>query len=295
MRLSSRLSDKSKNNGEIESFIDREKYTISPDEETEDIQLISVGDFIEIQIGTIMQPFYSTVCRDSVSFVSPKKLHCLLISTSMISIDCQLSCMDYDKENPACQNCNHSVQAWFLIGADDIFAASPTVHVIKQNFKLPPDIKLPVEMEDKFSEWLAKAEIAHKERLGAGAVIYLRSILEQITIKVGKDAGVDIFQNNGRTKPFNQVLQAVDAQCAIIPTIYSDNGYRLFQKLSEIAHGNSDEETALREYEHLRRLVVGIIENVEKKETEIKNNAEIKKALDAIGFSNGGEPIEQTE
>lgn len=295
MRLSSRLSDKSKNNGEIESFIDREKYTISPDEETEDIQLISVGDFIEIQIGTIMQPFYSTVCRDSVSFVSPQKLHCLLISTSMISIDCQLSCMDYDKENPACQNCNHNVQAWFLIGADDIFATSPTVHVIKQNFKLPPDIKLPVEIEDKFSEWLAKAEIAHKERLGSGSVIYLRSILEQITIKVGKDAGVDIFQSNGRTKPFNQVLQAVDAQCSIIPTIYSDNGYRLFQKLSEIAHGNSDEETALREYEHLRRLVVGIIENVEKKEKEIKNNAEIKKALDAIGFSNGGEPIEQTE
>lgn len=42
MRLSSRLSDKSKNNGGIKSFIDWEKYTISPDEETDDIQLISV-------------------------------------------------------------------------------------------------------------------------------------------------------------------------------------------------------------------------------------------------------------
>ena len=31
------------------------------------------------------------------------------------------------------------------------------------------------------------------------------------------------------------------------------------------------------------------------KETEIKNNAEIKKALDAIGFSDGGEQSEQTE
>ena len=292
MRLSSRLSDKSKNNGEIESFIDWERYTVSPEEESEELQLISAGDFIEIQIGTIMQPFYSTVCRDSVSFVSPLKLHCLIINKSMISIDCELQCMDYVEGNPSCKNCNHSVQAWFLVGADDVFAPFPNVYVIKQNFKLPENIKLPVETEDKFTEWLAKAEIAHKERLGAGSVIYLRSILEQITIKVGNDAGVDIYQPNGRTKPFNQVLQAVDAQCSIIPTIYSDNGYKLFQKLSEIAHGNSDEETALKEYEPLRRLVVGVIENVRKNEEEIKRNAEIKKALAAIGFSNGGEQSE---
>ena len=69
MRLSSRLSDKSKNTGEIESFIDLERYTVSPEEETEDVQLISAGDFIEIQIGTIMQPFYSTVWIASLLFL----------------------------------------------------------------------------------------------------------------------------------------------------------------------------------------------------------------------------------
>ena len=148
----------------------------------------------------------------------------------------------------------------------ELSTKSSNVHVIKQSFTLPEHIKLPVETEDKFSEWLTKAEIAHKERLGAGAVIYLRSILEQITIEVGKNAGADIYTPKGRTKPFNQVLQAVDEKCAIIPVIYSDNGYKLFQKLSEIAHGNSDEDTALREYEHLRRLVVGVMENVRKKE-----------------------------
>lgn len=289
MRLSSRLSDKGENHGEIESFIDWERYTTSPEEETEEVRLISAGDFIEIQIGKIILPFYSTVCKDSVSFVSPRKLHCLIINNQMISIDCELQCMDYDKDSPVCEGCNHCVQAWFLVGADDFFAATPNVHVIKQSFKLPEHIKLPVETEDKFSEWLAKAEIAHKERLGAGAVIYLRSILEQITIEVGKNAGADIYTPKGRTKPFNQVLQAVDEKCAIIPVIYSDNGYKLFQKLSEIAHGNSDEDTALREYEHLRRLVVGVMENVRKKEEEIKSNAEIKTALAAIGFSDGGE------
>ena len=62
--------------------------------------------------------------------------------------------------------------------------------------------------------------------------------------------------------------------------------------MSEIAHGNSDEDTAIKEYEPLRRLVVGILENIQKKEAGIKNNAEIKKALDSIGFSNGGEQSE---
>lgn len=79
MRLSSRLSDKSKNSGEIESFIDWEKYTTVKEEETEEIRFISAGDFIEIQIGTITLPFYSTACKDSVSFISPKRLHCLIV------------------------------------------------------------------------------------------------------------------------------------------------------------------------------------------------------------------------
>ena len=65
------------------------------EEETEEIRFISAGDFIEIQIGTITLPFYSTACKDSVSFISPKRLHCLIVNNSMISIDCQLRCMDY--------------------------------------------------------------------------------------------------------------------------------------------------------------------------------------------------------
>ena len=292
MRLSSRLSDKSKNNGEIESFIDWGKYTIVKEEETKDIRFISAGDFIEIQIGTITLPFYSTACKDCVSFVSPKRLHCLIINNSMISIDCQLQCMDYDQDNPKCKACHPYVQAWFLVGVDDISANSPKVSVVKQNFKRPETIKLPIETEDKFSEWLGKAEIAYKERLGAGAVIYLRSAFEQITLEVGHKAGVEVYKPNGKSKPFDQVIKAVDAKCSIIPVIYSDNGYELFRKLSSIAHGNADEETALKEYVPLRSLVVGIIENVKKKKKKIKKNAEIKKALEQIGFSHGGDDRE---
>lgn len=292
MRLSSRLSDRDKNHGEVESFIDPDRYTSLKEEATDEIVYISSGDFIEIQIGTINLPFYSTVCQDSNSFISPKKLHCLIINEKMISIDCQLKCTDYDTENPKCQKCNPYVQAWFLIEADDIFANTPNVNLVKQNFKLPENIKLSIEIEDKYSEWLAKAEIAHKERLGAGAIIYLRSVFEKITHEVGLNAGVKIRDKNGKILNFREVLQRVDSECSIIPPIYAENGYDLFIKLSEIAHGNSDEMTALKEYEPLRRLVIGIIENVRRKNEEIKNNAEIKKALLEAGLADGGEENE---
>lgn len=292
MRLSSRLSDRDKNHGEVESFIDSERYTSIKEDATDGIVYISSGDFIEIKIGTINLPFYSTICQDSNSFISPKKLHCLIINEKMISIDCQLKCTDYDKENSKCRQCNPDIQAWFLIEADDIFANNPNVHLVKQNFKLPENIKLPVEMDDKYSEWLAKAEIAYKERLGAGAIIYLRSAFEKITQEVGLSAGVTIKNDKDKFLNFREVLQRVDSECSIIPPIYAENGYELFSRLSEIAHGNSDEETALKEYDALKRLVFGIIENVRRKNKELKNNAEIKKALIDAGFVSEGEENE---
>lgn len=255
MRLSSRLSDRGKNHGEVESFIDPDRYTSLKEEETDEIVYVSSGDFIEIQIGTINLPFYSTICQDTNSFISPKKLHCLIINEKMISIDCQLKCTDYDTENPKCRECNPYVQAWFLIESDNIFANSPNVNLVKQNFKLSENVKLAIEIEDKYSEWLAKAEIAYKERLGAGAIIYLRSVFEKITHEVGLSAGVEIRGKNGKILNFRDVLQRVDSECSIIPPLYAENGYDLFIKLSEIAHGNSDEMTALKEYEPLRRLV----------------------------------------
>ncbi|MEG0900181.1 MAG: hypothetical protein RSF40_10800 [Oscillospiraceae bacterium] len=289
MRLSSILSDSSKSHGKVEAFINTDKYTTFEEEANEDITLISSGDFIEIQIGKINLSFFSTICKDSIIFASPKKLHCLIVNQQLISIDCELKCTDFDAENDKCKTCIPYVQAWFLVESDDIFANTPKVNLIKQNYKLPEHIRLPIETEDKFSEWLGKAEMAYKERLGAGAIIYLRSVFEKITHEVGLNAGVEIHKQNGKTKPFDQVLKAVDAQCSIIPAVYSQNGYDLFSKLSEIAHGNSDESTALKEYEALRRLVIGIIENVRKKNEEIENNKEIQKALNAIGFIEGGE------
>ena len=91
-----------------------------------------------------------------------------------------------------------------------------------------------------------------------------------------------------QNKSFEQYLVSVDSVCKIIPEQYSQNGYDLFRKLSNIAHGNSDEETALKEYAALKCLITAIIENVKKKQAEIKNNQEIQRALIEIGFAERG-------
>ncbi|MBQ6908218.1 MAG: hypothetical protein IJQ28_07560 [Clostridia bacterium] len=296
MRLSSRLSDKDKNHGEVEAFINLDRYTSLKSEETNEVTYISAGDFIEIQIGKINIPFYSTICEDSNSFISPKKLHCLIINEKMVSIDCQLKCTDFDKDNPKCQKCTPYIQAWFLVEADDIFSNNPDVKLVKQSFRLPNNIKLPIELEDKFSEWLAKAEIAYKERLGVGAAIYLRSIFEVLVNQIGKENNIKkTFINKWNKEQymnFEQYLEAVDNVCKIIPEQYSKNGYSLFRELSNIAHGNCDEDTALDKYDSLRRLVIGVIENVKKKNEEIRNNIEIQRALNEIGFTSGGDENE---
>ena len=301
MRLSSRLSDENRQSGEVEAIIDSDKYisTSDKDEEAEDGEektVVSEGDFIEIQIGRIILPFYSQICDDIVSFMSPSKLHCLVTSDRMISIDCQLKCADYRFDNPKCKSCGSSVQAWFLVEADDIFSDRPIVNVARKNYMMPNYIKLPVETTDKYSEWLAKAEIAHHNRLGAGAAIYLRSVFETIVNEIGAENGIEkTFINKWdkeQHKSFEQYLLSVDSVCKIIPEQYSENGYELFRKLSNIAHGNSDEDTALKEYDALKCLVAGIIDNVKRKRAEIKDNQTIQQALIEIGFAKRGEPNE---
>lgn len=297
MRLSSRLSDDSKQCGEVEAIIDLEKYIFSSDkddttEDEDDKTLINEGDFIEIQVGKIILPFYSRLCDDVVSFMSPSKLHCLVINRRKISIDCQLTCADFNVDNPKCKWCIPTVQAWFLIESNDIFSDRPYVNAVQKNYALPFHAKFPVETSDKYSEFLAKAEIAHHSRLGAGAAIYLRSAFETLVKEIGTENGIEKTfvnkWNKEQHKSFEQYLLSVDSVCKIIPEQYSENGYNLFRKLSNIAHGGSDEDTALREYEALKCLVTGIIENVKKKRAEIKNNQEIQKALIEIGFAERG-------
>lgn len=294
-RLSTILSNTDKSFGEIQPFIDYEVYTNSENDTEEGLIYIKNGAIIEIDIGRINLPFFSIKCQDTVNFKSEQILHCLIISNKMISIDCDLFCDNRNDRNVRCQDCKSNIQSWFLIEADNIFSNSPKVNLVKKSHKLSEDIKLPIEIGDKYTEWLGKADIAYKERLGAGAAIYLRSVFESLVYQFGAEKSIErTFKNKWgkeQYKNFEMYTEEVDKICKIIPEQYSKNGYELFRKLSHIAHGNSDESTALMEYEALRRLVIGIIENVKKKNEEINNNIEIQEALNAIGFADGGEKV----
>ena len=55
------------------------------------------------------------------------------------------------------------------------------------------------------------------------------------------------------------------------------NGYKLFGELSNIVHGDFDEMLGLSKFNPLYRLVIGILENVERKK-------ELRSAMDALGW-----------
>lgn len=287
MRLSTVLSEYQNNElREIESIIDKDEY-YDPEEDIADETRTPVysGTILNLNIGTIVIHFFCNTHNDTVSYTNqPHGIHCLVINNKMISIDCILKCIECD----ACQDCEKTIQAWFLIEADNIFSDKPVVRIVKYNFKLPENIKFLYETSDCYSEWFAKAEYAYRERLGAGSVIYLRTIFENLTKSLGDKEGItEIYLPNGKMKPFEQILATVDKQCSIIPELYKKDGYNLFRKLSDIAHGKTDEQTALYYYPDLRRLVQGVVDNVKNKQKELSANQEIKYALANVGFSNG--------
>ncbi len=59
---------------------------------------------------------------------------------------------------------------------------------------------------------------------------------------------------------------------------YSDDGYRMFGELSDVVHGEFDEEEGLKKYQTLKRLVVGVLDN-------IKNCADFAEARVKLGWN----------
>ena len=82
-------------------------------------------------------------------------------------------------------------------------------------------------------------------------------------------------------KNFTDLLQRVDAQCEIIPKEFAANGHKLFKELSNVVHGDFDEELGLKKFDALYRLTVGILEN-------IRNKKELLEAIESLGWDNKG-------
>lgn len=259
-------------------FIDIKKYFYSEYENQEYEEMIGLqnGDFVEINAGRIALNFYCKKYEDSRTFMSPDRLHALIINENLISVDASLQC-------PVCKT---EIQVWFLLEVKDMFTEEPKVKILKRTEKLSKNAS---ELRENsfgiYTDLLEKAMRASREGFGAGAIIYLRKVFERVTSEVAKASNISTTYVNGngkeKRKTFKELLTEVDTKCAIVPIEFSNNRYKLFGKLSDVVHGEYDEEIALEKFSAFYRLVTGIIENVKSKE-------EFQSAQQALGLSEGG-------
>ena len=263
-------------------FIDIKKYFYSEYETQDDEDMIGLqnGDFVEIDAGRIALNFYCKKCEDSRTFMSPDRLHALIINENLISIDAFLQC-------PVCKT---EIQVWFLLEVKDMFTEEPKVKILKRTEKLSKNVS---ELRENsfgiYTDLLEKAMRASREGFGAGAIIYLRKVFEQVTSEAAKASNISTtyINSNGKEKRknFKDLLTEVDTKCAIVPIEFSNNRYKLFGKLSDVVHGEYDEEIALEKFSAFYRLVTGIIENIKSKE-------EFQSAQQALGLSEDGDKNE---
>lgn len=263
-------------------FIDIKKYFYSEYENQEYEEMIGLqnGDFVEINAGRIALNFYCKKCEDSRTFMSPDRLHALIINENLVSVDASLQC-------PVCKT---EIQVWFLLEVKDMFTEEPKVKILKRTEKLSKNAS---ELRENsfgiYTDLLEKAMRASREGFGAGAIIYLRKVFERVTSEVAKASNISTtyVNSNGKEKrkTFKELLTEVDTKCAIVPIEFSNNRYKLFGKLSDVVHGEYDEEIALEKFSAFYRLVTGIIENVKSKE-------EFQSAQQALGLSEGGDKNE---
>ena len=249
--------------------------------ETESISVLSPGDFIELDIGKVMLNFFCDECGDIRTFTSEETLHCLIINKELISVDCFLEC-------PGCKT---KIQVWFLVESKDIFSQEPEARILKRTDRLCEKVTLLTKGRyGNYTELLEKATRASREGFGAGSIIYLRKVFEQVTTQVAIASNISSTITNKdnieQRKSFKRLLTEVDEKCAIIPAEFSNNGYKLFGKLSDVVHGEYDEEIALEKFSAFYRLVTGVIDNV-------KNKSEFKEAMSSLGLIDGGEANEQ--
>ena len=233
----------------------------------------NIGQKVDLSICTVALNYYCDTCDDLRTFYSQGNLSCIFIDKRMISIDCVLSC-----------GCGATVEVWFLVECEgDITSQTPKIRVLKRSEKLSEKVKINNTQYGDFDPLLEKADRAFRDALGAGAIVYLRKILERVTAQTAKASGISttIITKKGeeKRKTFRDLLTEVDGKCSIIPKEFSANGYTLFSELSEIVHSNGDdEEQALKKYDALHRLVIGVLDNV-------KNNSELMAAIGELGWN----------
>lgn len=257
MRLNDILSKiPNKEYEQVEGFLENKK--------------LSTGGIKDIKIGSIGINFFCKNCNDIRTFTCDKKIQAIGINEHLISVDCVLQC-------PICKE---TVPVWFLVESkNEIYSYSPMVRILKYSNRLSEKVCISQTFSE-YSDILYKAEKAYNEGLGAGSAIYLRKLYEIITSQMAQVKNINTKKEKGIRKNFRDLLKEVDEKTHIIPKEFSENGYKLFSELSDILHSDYPENNALEKYDSLKRLVIGILDN-------IKNNTEIISAMKQLGWKEG--------
>ena len=234
---------------------------------------LKCGKQKKISVGPVWLTYYCENCQSDITFISGDELYCNGIHERLISIDCVLKC----------PRCGTPVPVWFLVESrEDIHGVAPEVRILKKSEKLSDMVSLSRGPYEGFSDLLEKANRAYHDQLGAGSIVYLRKIFEIATVQAANAVGIEYKKyEGGNPKNFTDLLQRVDAQCEIIPKEFAANGHKLFKELSNVVHGDFDEELGLKKFDALYRLTVGILEN-------IRNKKELLEAIESLGWDNKG-------
>lgn len=244
-------------------------------------QKLRAGKSKKIIVGKVRLTYYCKNCKDQSVFYSGEDLYCIGVNDNTVSIDCVLKC----------PGCGSLVQVWILLEAkddEDIHSANPYIRILKKSEKLSDVVSLNNDKYGDFTDLMDKAKRASRDGLGAGSIVYLRKIFERIIVQAANAAtpAISTKTGKGKRKTFKDLLKDVDTQCSIIPREFSDNSYKLFGELSDVVHGDYDEEVALEKFSAFYRLVKGVLDNV-------KNNREMMEAIGTLGWNNGGDTDEQ--
>lgn len=233
----------------------------------------SWGSHKRIDVGTVTRQYYCTACESIRPFNSKKQLNCLVAGPDLVSIDVVLKCVD----------CVSTVENWFLLKcADDLYGQAPSVSLVYCNEHLGSSASALGPNNEVMQDLLDRADLGRRVGLAAGSIIYLRKHFEITTHTAATGASVPLHTINGKRRSFAEILREVDQRVKIIPDEFSEDGYRLFSELSEVIHGHADEMVALGKFDALRRLVVGVFENV-------RNRAEFAQAANDLGWSTVGQ------
>lgn len=124
------------------------------------------GEQKRLDVGVVCRTFYCKNCESELTFSTgdKAKIACVGVTNRLVSIDCVLKC----------PRCTGTVPVWYLVESRNEIADSAVwVRVLKRTEKLPNDVLISYGKYGKYTEFLDKADIAFRDGLGAGAIVYL--------------------------------------------------------------------------------------------------------------------------